>query len=106
MTRRCKPPPDTPTRSLTDLDPRAIDALYGLEPAFEPGAGPGETSLQLEPLTVRCPYCGEDFDTQADCSAGSSDYVEDCQVCCQPIEISLEVDAVGGLTGVRFTRLD
>jgi len=106
MTRRRPTPLDSLARRLTDLTPRAIDELYGLEPAIEPGPGEADGSLLLESVTVRCPYCGEDFETQVDCSAGSSDYVEDCQVCCQPIEISLEVDALGALAGLRFTRLD
>jgi hypothetical protein len=40
---------------------------------------------------VECPYCGELFETTIDTSGGSQDYIEDCQVCCQAIEFSLEV---------------
>ena len=40
---------------------------------------------------VECPYCGELFETTVDISGGSQDYIEDCQVCCQAIEFSLEV---------------
>lgn len=59
----------------------------------------------LETVTLTCPYCGEDFDTVVDASAGSQAYVEDCPVCCRPIEIGLDVDAAGGIAGVR-TRSD
>jgi len=45
--------------------------------------------MMLEPVTVECPYCGETFETTADCSGGSLCYVEDCQVCCRPIEFTL-----------------
>ena len=44
------------------------------------------------PITLDCPYCGESFETSADVSAGSQDYVEDCAVCCRPIEVHLEVE--------------
>ena len=84
------------------LDPQSIDALYGLEPVFEPG-GPG-SSQATEFVTIECPYCGECFETAVDLSAGSFTYVEDCQVCCQPIELVGEVDNVGALVGVTANR--
>ena len=39
-----------------------------------------------------CPYCAEPISLIIDISAGSQSYIEDCQVCCQPMQISLEVD--------------
>ena len=38
---------------------------------------------------VDCPYCGEPFTTTVDLSAGSQAYIEDCPVCCRPIEFRL-----------------
>ena len=84
------------------LDPKSIDALYGLEPVFEPGAG-GD-ARPTEVVTVQCPYCGEAFETTVDVSAGSFSYVEDCQVCCQPIELAGEVGESGGLVGLQVGR--
>jgi len=84
------------------LDPKSIDALYGLEPVFEPGAG--DDARPTEFVTVQCPYCGEAFETAVDVSAGSFSYVEDCQVCCQAIELAGEVDACGGLVGLTIAR--
>jgi len=46
-------------------------------------------------VSVQCPYCGEAFGTTVDASAGASTYVEDCQVCCQPIEMELRVTDEG-----------
>ncbi len=60
----------------------------------------------LEAIIAHCPYCGETFDTTVDCSAGSQRYVEDCQVCCQPIEFLVEVDTDGTLRRVDFLRDD
>lgn len=45
----------------------------------------------IEEINISCPYCGEVFETSADCSAGDQEYIEDCQVCCQPIVITLHV---------------
>ena len=76
---------------------KSIDDLYGLEPVFEPGAASaGVTQF----VAVQCPYCGERWDTAVDLSAGSFRYVEDCQVCCQPIELTGEVDENGALLGL------
>lgn len=49
------------------------------------------------PLTViekqiACPFCGETIDVLLDLSAGDQSYVEDCQVCCRPMQISFAVD--------------
>lgn len=89
-------------------DDRSIDEIYGLEPVLEPGAVAGGTGagegVQFE--RVECPYCGECFETQIDVSAGATSYVEDCQVCCQPIQFTLEIDPAGGLAAVSVRRSD
>lgn len=54
----------------------------------------------IDAITLNCPYCGESFSTTADLSAGSQRYIEDCAVCCRPIEVTLRVDEEGGLLGV------
>jgi cysteine-rich CPXCG protein len=40
-------------------------------------------------IRITCPYCGERFEALVDTSAGDADYVEDCPVCCRPIELRL-----------------
>ena len=55
----------------------------------------------LELVTIDCPYCGESFSTQVDLSAGSQRYVEDCAVCCRPIEITIEVGDDDELVAIR-----
>ena len=42
--------------------------------------------------TVICPYCGESFDTMVDTSQGSHSTIEDCVVCCRPIQLTVECD--------------
>lgn len=44
---------------------------------------------------VLCPYCGEPIELQVDCSAGAQAYVEDCAVCCRPIEVRTLPDGEG-----------
>jgi hypothetical protein len=53
-----------------------------------------------ETIVIHCPYCGESFEAVADVSAGSQHYVEDCAVCCRPIEIALHVGDDGELLDV------
>jgi hypothetical protein len=42
--------------------------------------------------TLWCPYCGEANEVLVEPAAGTQSYVEDCQVCCRPIEIRLMPD--------------
>ncbi|MDA0823883.1 MAG: CPXCG motif-containing cysteine-rich protein [Proteobacteria bacterium] len=37
-----------------------------------------------------CPYCGESITVLLDLSIEEQDYIEDCEVCCRPIEIHYE----------------
>jgi len=39
-----------------------------------------------------CPYCGEEISMILDVSVHRQTYVEDCEVCCHPIEISYVVE--------------
>ena len=59
----------------------------------------------IEAINISCPYCGEVFETSADCSAGGQEYIEDCQVCCRPILITLHVSDTT-LTKVEVRRDD
>ena len=51
--------------------------------------------IVLETVSVVCPYCGETIEVLVDCSAGSQEYLEDCQVCCQPMHLSVRIDPEG-----------
>lgn len=47
--------------------------------------------LEIE-KKFRCPYCHEKISMVLDVSEnGEQQYIEDCEVCCQPIEISFQV---------------
>lgn len=55
----------------------------------------------IETIAIQCPYCGESYETVVDVSAGSQQYIEDCAVCCRPIEIALNVGDDGELLDVK-----
>jgi hypothetical protein len=57
-----------------------------------------------ESANVTCPYCGEPIELMVDESAGPSSYIEDCQVCCRPIQVDVAVD--DGQVSVRVRTGD
>ncbi len=62
--------------------------------------------MLLETVSLDCPYCGQTFTTTADLSGGSQQYIEDCPVCCRPVECLLEVGANGELLSLDVRRDD
>ena len=51
--------------------------------------------LHLHAKKIACPYCGETFAINIDCSVEEQYYIEDCWVCCRPIQLEVTVDATG-----------
>ena len=57
------------------------------------------------PVEVLCPHCGETFPLQIDTSEAEQSLIEDCTVCCRPIQLSVrcrpgeivDVNCSGGL---------
>ena len=48
-----------------------------------------------------CPSCGEEIVVPVDASAGEEqEYVEDCPVCCAPVQLLVRVEPDGGVTVV------
>jgi len=92
-------------RRISRVDGQSIDELYGLEPVWEPGTA--ASGLRPEEfVAVRCPYCGERLQTRVDLTADEPSFVEDCEVCCRPIEFHIERDPAGGLVALQVRRLD
>jgi transcription elongation factor Elf1 len=52
-----------------------------------------------------CPYCGEEISMILDFSVPSQVYIEDCEVCCSPIEISYSAED-DELTSFHAKRLE
>ncbi len=60
----------------------------------------------MEEHELECPYCGEPIVLLVDWSAGSQRYVEDCEVCCRPMEVRLDTPAPGEPGSVSLERDD
>jgi len=41
---------------------------------------------------ILCPYCGESITAFIDLSQGNHNTIEDCSVCCRPIEFVIKSD--------------
>jgi hypothetical protein len=52
----------------------------------------------LDEHTTDCPYCGEPITLLVDNSEGDQRYIEDCAVCCRPIEVALSVQPDGEIS--------
>lgn len=106
--KRGIPGKSLPETDTTEGGAESIDLRYGLEPVIDPSSSTDDDAATggLQFQRVCCPYCGEGFEVQLDLSAGSSRYVEDCHICCQPIELSLEVDYSGTLQSLTIMRGD
>ncbi|ABD80752.1 CPXCG motif-containing cysteine-rich protein [Saccharophagus degradans] len=50
---------------------------------------------QLVEERIYCPFCGEPISVLIDCSVPEQEYIEDCQVCCKPIDFMVTVDESG-----------
>jgi len=106
MPDKRRKPLDALKERLIDMDERTIDELYGLEPVYRPDEIIADRAEATKFVDVHCPYCAEIYETQIDLTAGSFTYVEDCQICCQPIELYVEVNDDGTLRAVNAGRLD
>ena len=42
-----------------------------------------------------CPYCNEPIEIVIDPSIASQSYIEDCEVCCRPITLNVEIEEDG-----------
>lgn len=89
--------------SVATLDADRIDELYGLEPVFEPETASPALGAFVE---IQCPWCGEVSGTTIDLTTADRHYIEDCQVCCNPMELAIDVDDRGELRSVTTRRSD
>ena len=46
----------------------------------------------MEEYFFQCPYCWEEVSMLVDPSVRQQTYVEDCEVCCNPIELSVATE--------------
>jgi hypothetical protein len=63
----------------------------GIDEEFPEGDGTAQTEA-----TVLCPYCGEEVEISIDPGGGpAQEYVEDCEICCQPWRVNVSYDEAG-----------
>ena len=56
---------------------------------------------------VVCPYCGEEIELGVDPGGGTvQEYVEDCEVCCRPLQLTVSWDVGGAAHAVASTDDD
>lgn len=78
---------------MADYDRHAADDGDGLEPG---DAGLPDDELLETEAEVVCPWCAEAVTITLDPGGGvAQEYVEDCQVCCQPWLVRVHYDATG-----------
>lgn len=58
---------------------------------FPLGDGTADTEA-----TITCPYCGEEIEITLDPGGGEAQqYVQDCEICCQPWQVRVNYDIEG-----------
>lgn len=53
----------------------------------------------------QCPYCWEDISMLIDTSIRTQKYIEDCEVCCNPIELEV-VSEDGEIMGFQAQNIE
>ncbi len=53
---------------------------------------------QLTEKSIGCPYCGETIKVLIEPTDMGQQYIEDCQVCCKPINFTISESMNGELT--------
>jgi len=53
---------------------------------------------ELKEENVSCPYCGETIQVLLDNPVSEQEYIEDCQVCCRPINFYMSLDLDGEIS--------
>lgn len=54
-------------------------------------------------IDVQCPFCGEVSPVTVDATEGSNALIEDCTVCCHPIQLNIECED-GEVLAVDISR--
>ncbi len=74
-------------------------------PAHRKGTRDADDQIPLDDglidmdTVITCPYCGESVEIALDAGGGEhQSYVEDCEVCCQPWQMSVFYGADGHAT--------
>jgi len=61
---------------------------------------------QLTGKTIGCPYCGESIEVLIDSTDLDQRYIEDCQVCCEPMVLLVSESVDDGLVVSAYSEDD
>jgi len=71
----------------------------------EPDEEDGDDQALVDSVHVSCPYCGREVEHLVDPAGGAHQvYVEDCEVCCQPWQVTVRVEE--GAVWAEVSALD
>lgn len=59
----------------------------------------------MEEHFFQCPYCWESISVLLDSSVAHQKYIEDCEICCNPMEIDVTFES-GELMGFSATNIN
>jgi len=54
-----------------------------------------EMYAAVQECEICCPWCWQSQNVLVDCSAGEQRVIEDCTVCCHPMELDISLEEVG-----------
>lgn len=49
--------------------------------------------MEINEKEAYCPYCGENISLLIDDTLLTQEYIEDCEVCCSPMIVNVEINA-------------
>jgi len=61
---------------------------------------------ELTEKSISCPYCGETIEVLIDSTDLDEEYIEDCQVCCKPINFLVSESIDGEITVSVYSEDD
>jgi len=102
--RHASPKTEAQAGSAPGTDTGHIDSLYGLEPVYEPGSDPLQRPLDAA-IAIECPHCWQEYTSSVDLTLGAQSWIEDCQHCCHPIAVEVEVTDDGRTARASANRL-
>jgi len=69
-----------------------VPDMSDLQKIFEEASKEAETRPPLQWVDLECPHCGDSFDVCVDPAEGDHSVTQNCQVCCKPVTLAVEVD--------------
>ena len=88
------------TRSMRRALDEFVEMVAAENPDVEPSADDhhdddqeddGDDDAGLAVRTVSCPHCGEPVVVELELDGGAQETMQDCSVCCRPIQLAWEV---------------